>query len=179
MSFVMARKFVSPEPGSDYVPGGRPLTGWKVLAIFVGLFAIVGAVNAVMIFAAVKTFRGEVVQHPYERGLAYNHDIAQARAQDARDWRVDVSIKRGAAGDVGVVVLAKEPGGAPVTGVEMAATFVAPADLEKDASARLNETAVGRYEGRLALPAGIRDLVVTATRAGHEVYRSNNRVTIE
>lgn len=179
MSFVMTRKFVSPEPGSDYEPGGRPLTGWKVLAIFVGLFAIVAAANGVMIYEAVNTFRGEVVAHPYDRGLAYNREIAESRAQDVRDWRVDVSFRRDASGDVLVTVQARAPDETPITGVEMAATFVAPADVKKDAPVKLVEAVVGRYEGRVALPAGLRDLVVTARRGGKEVFRSTSRVAVD
>lgn len=180
MSFIMTRSpFERREPETDYEPGGRPLTGWKVLAIFVGLFAIVVGANSVMIYQAVRTFRGEVVAHPYERGLAYNRDIAQARAQDARDWRVEVSVKRASADVVAVTVVAKETAGAAMSGAEMAATFVAPVDARKDAAVRLVETAAGRYEGLVALPPGLRELVVNATRDGKEVFRSTSRVAID
>lgn len=180
MGFVMTKRpFETRAPETDYAPGGRPLTGWKVLAIFVGLFGVVAGANAVMIYEAVKTFRGEVVAHPYERGLAYNRDIAESRAQDVRDWRVDVAFRRDASGEVSVTIQARTPDETPITGVDMSVNFVAPADVKKDASIKLVEAVVGRYEGRLALPPGLRDLVVTARRGGKEVFRSTSRVAVE
>lgn len=165
--------------GSAYAPGGRPLTGWKVLAMIAAFFALVVGVNGVMIYAAVKTFRGEVVAHPYERGLAYNRDIAQAREQAARDWRVDVSLRRAPGGVAAVTVVARDADGAGVTGVAMNATLAAPADLSQDVRLRLEETASGRFEGRATVSPGWRDLVLTAERDGREVFRSKNRVHVE
>lgn len=163
---------------SDYEAGGRPLNGRKVLAMVVGFFLVVGAVNGVMIYKAVKTFSGEVVAHPYERGLAYNRDIAQAREQAARDWKVGARLSR-ASGETEIRVTARDAGGEEVSGVEMTAVFAAPADLAKDVRVKLDETSPGRYAGAAVLPAGQRDLVLTATRAGKEVFRSRNRIDVE
>ena len=163
---------------TDYVAGGRPLTGWRVLAIFVGLFAIVLAANGVMAYFAVKTFRGEVVAHPYERGVAYNRDIAQAREQAARNWAVDVQLSRGAGGETDVAVSMRDADGADVSGVVVDALFAAPADLTKDIRLHLEESAPGRYAGKAQLPAGQRALVLTAAREGKEVFRSTNRVEV-
>lgn len=163
---------------SDYVAGGRPLNGWKVLAMIVGFFVLVLGVNGVMAYLAVKTFSGEVVAHPYERGLAYNRDIARAREQAARDWKVDVKLSRGAEG-VEILVTARDASGAAVSGADMSATFAAPADLSRDIRLRLEETAPGSYSGRAAIPAGQRDLVLSALRGGAEVFRSKNRVEVK
>jgi len=88
MSMVMSNRLENrkdPDGHSDYEAGGRPLNGWKVLAMFVGFFLVVGAVDGLMIYKALGTFSGEVTPHPYERGLAYNKEIAAgARAGGAR-----------------------------------------------------------------------------------------------
>lgn len=179
MSMVMNQRRPSrPEPESDYVAGGKPLDGRKALAMIVGFFLFVGAVNGVMIYKALKTFSGEVVAHPYERGLAYNSDIARAREQAARDWKVEARLARLANGETEIRVTAKDADGA-VTGVEMSALLAAPAALSKDVRIALVETAPGRYEGRAAAPAGQRDLVLTALRGGQEVFRSRNRIEVE
>ena len=60
------------------------LTGRKVLLLFIGFFSIVFLVNGVMIHLALKTFPGVEDQRPYERGLNYDREIAQARAQAER-----------------------------------------------------------------------------------------------
>ena len=56
------------------------LTGRKVLLLLVGFFSIVFLVNGVMIHLALKTFPGVEDARPYERGLAYDREIAQALA---------------------------------------------------------------------------------------------------
>lgn len=182
MSMVMSNRLENqkePDLNSDYEAGGRPLTGWKVLAMIVGFFVAVGAVNGVMIFKAIGTFSGEVTPHPYERGLAYNKEIAQAREQAARDWKVDVTLSRTSPDASEIRVIARDANGAEVSGVEMSALFAAPADLAKDLRLKLAETAPGRYAAVVKLPKGQRDLVLTATRDGREVFRSKSRITME
>lgn len=181
MAATMSARVIDPnhtDKGSDYEPGGAPLTGRKALAIFVGLFLIVGAVNGVMIFSAVSTFRGEVVAHPFERGLAYNRDIAQARAQAARDWTVEAHLTRDAQ-DAVLVVTARDGDGAPVAGAALRANLLAPADVAKDVTLTLQEIAPGRYEGHARVPPGLRDLVLIAERAGREEFRSKSRIAID
>lgn len=177
MSMVMSRK-PDDEP-SDYEAGGRPLTGWKVLAIFVGFFVTVFIVDGVMAFKAIRTFSGEVTPHPYERGVAYNKEIAEARAQAARDWKVDAHVARLSATEAAIEVSASDTAGAPVAGVEMKALLAAPADLAKDVRVTLKETAPGRYSGKATLPPGQRDLVLTAERDGRELFRSKNRIDVK
>ena len=51
---------------------GRELTGRTVLMWLVGFFAVVGAVNAIMIGAAISTFAGLEHDSPYQAGLAFD-----------------------------------------------------------------------------------------------------------
>ena len=179
MSMVMSRKpDDAPEP-SDYEAGGKPLTGWKVLAMFVGFFVTVFIVDGVMAFKAIRTFSGEVTPHPYERGIAYNKEIAEARAQATRDWTVDAHVARLSATEAAIEVSASDAAGAPVTGVEVKALLAAPADLAKDVRVTLKETAPGGYSAKAMLPPGQRDLVLTAERDGRELFRSKNRIDVK
>ena len=57
----------------------RELTGRTVLVCLVGFFVVVGAVNAVMIAAAISTFAGLESDSPYQAGLAFDQEIAAAR----------------------------------------------------------------------------------------------------
>jgi len=161
---------------SDYVAGGRPLNGWMVLAIFTGLFFIVLGANGAMTYFAVKTFSGEVVVHPYERGLAYNREIAAARAQEGRDWKVDVRLAPVSGGDIRIAVTLRDAAGAPLNGLDLEALLVAPANLRQDVRVKLGEKGDGRYAGEAAFVLGRRDLVLSAKRAGQEVFHSRNRI---
>ncbi|QGM44788.1 FixH family protein [Methylocystis heyeri] len=158
---------------------GRSLTGWKILAIFLGFFGVVFAVNGVMAYLAVTTFSGEVEQHAYERGLAYNRDIADAREQAARGWKVEVSLQRRAAGQATIVVVAHDAKGAEPTGAVFSARLEFPADRKRDQALSLRETAPGRYEADFTASPGARELVLTAEQGGREAFRSRNRVQID
>jgi len=157
----------------DPAPGGRPLRGRTVLFILLGFFATVATVNGVMMYLAVSTFSGEVVAHPYERGLAYNHDIAEAKAQMARGWSVEAHVARSADGIAHVTAKTGQ------RGLVLRATLASPADKKRDVDVALVETTPGVYEGAAPLPAGWRDVVLVASRDGRELFRSKNRVQIE
>ena len=175
MSDALQRRNETPS-GSDYVAGGRPLNGSMTLAIFVGLFIVVLVANGLMTYLAIKTFSGEVVAHPYERGLAYNREIAAARAQERRDWKVDVRLSPAPAGASQLVVVLHDAAGAAIDGLDIEALLLAPADLKQDMRIKLEDKGDGRYAGQALFVAGRRDLVLSAKRSGQEVFRSQNRL---
>jgi len=158
---------------------GRPLTGWKVFGILVAFFGTVAAVNGVMVYSALTTFRGEVTPHAYESGLVYDKEIARAHEQQARGWRVDQSLRRLASGETQARLSVVDKAGAPVAGAAATLTLEAPADLKKDVALTLSETAPGVYEGRASVAPGLRDVVVSITRDGSELFRSRSRLRIE
>ena len=57
--------------------------------LFVGGFAVVIAVNAIMICFAVGSFSGLYTSKPRDRGLHYNAIVAEQQIRDALGWRVD------------------------------------------------------------------------------------------
>ena len=158
---------------------GKPLTGWTVLAILVAFFGVVASVNGVMIYSALSTFSGEVETHPYEHGLAYNRDIAAARAQAARAWKVEATVTRAESGEARILVVARDAKGADVIGAELTATLASPVDTKQDVRASLKETVPGRYEGGATVGKGLRDLDLTATLDGRQVFRSRSRLQID
>jgi nitrogen fixation protein FixH len=163
----------APAPGKS---GG--LNGWKVLAMLLGMFGVVGGANAVMVGVALTTFRGEVSDHPYEDGLAFNSQIDAARAQEGRRWDVAVNIVPEAGGRA-VSATFHGPDGAPLTGLNVVAVFAAPADVFRDVTAPLHEGAPGVYAGTAAASSGAWDLKITASRDGAVLYRSTNRIKAE
>ena len=166
-------------PDKTVADKGRPLTGWMVLAMLLAFFGVIGSVNAFMVYSALSTFSGEVEPHPYEHGIAYNREIASAREQAARGWKVDASLERLSSGETLISVLARDASGADISGVEVAANLASPADKRQDAPAKLLEIAPGRFESRVVVAPGARDLVLTASRGGREVFRSRSRLQIE
>lgn len=149
-----------------------PLTGGKVLLILFAFFGVIGGVNAVMVYDAISTFRGEVVDHPFEAGLAYDTDIAAAQAQTQRGWTIDVTL----AGALSARF--HDAQGQPVAGLAVTGAFAAPADKSRDRKFALQETAPGVYAGATPPPSGVWDLTLQATRDGKTLFQSKNRVAL-
>lgn len=69
---------------------GKPLTGRKVLAIFVGAFAVIIAVNLFMAYSAVHSFPGLEVRNGYIASQTFD---AERKAQEALDWEVTAALE--------------------------------------------------------------------------------------
>ncbi len=151
---------------------GGSLTGPKVLLILFAFFGVDFGVNGLMAYDAVSTFRGEVVDHPYEAGLAYNNQIAAADAQSERHWKVDVTLAGG------VRATFRDSQGRPVEGLTVGGVFSAPADMNRDRAFAMRDAGGGVYVGAVSAPAGVWDLKLKATRDGATLFQSKNRVTL-
>jgi nitrogen fixation protein FixH len=161
---------------SDYIPGGRPLNGWKALTIFCGLFSIVLIANGALSYFAIKSFSGEVIPHPYEHGLAYNREILAARAQNNRNWRVDVTLNKLSSDKTEISITARDKNGNMLQNLMFDAQVETPTSLAKDIRLSFEEKDPGHYVSDFSLPPGQRDLVLTARQSGEEVFRSHNRL---
>lgn len=71
------------------------MTGRRVWWYFVAFFGFVAVVNAVMITLAIRTHSGVVTEHPYEKGLAYNHVVEAEQQQEALGWGASLYYKGG------------------------------------------------------------------------------------
>ncbi|PIL21402.1 hypothetical protein P775_04385 [Puniceibacterium antarcticum] len=71
---------------------GRPLTGWHVLAMFVGGFGIIIAVNLTLAYNAVRTFPGLEVPNSYVASQSFD---ARRNAQEALGWRASAEYRDG------------------------------------------------------------------------------------
>jgi nitrogen fixation protein FixH len=154
---------------------GRPLRGRTVLATLLAFFGVVGAVNALMIHYAISSFRGEVTNHPYETGLAYNSEIAAARAQEARNWDVEVKLVSDASGRR-LAVVARDAQGQLIPGLNIIGLFASPVDGTLDRRIGLSEVATGTYMGKVSVASGYWDLEILAKREQATLFQSKNRI---
>jgi nitrogen fixation protein FixH len=157
---------------------GRELTGRMVLVWLVGFFLIVGAVNAVMIGAAISTFAGLEHDSPYQAGLAFDQEIAAARLQEALHWQVQAKVAKSDTGETLVEISARDAGGAPVPGLAATATLVHPTDRRLDRDLTMTQVGAGRFSGVTGAAAGQWDVVIELTREGARRFRSKNRIVL-
>ena len=158
--------------------GGFTLTGKKVLAILVGFFSVIIAVNLVMAYAAVSTFSGMQTQRPYEAGLKFNEAISQARVQDDQHWKVDTHLERAKDGQVTLSIALADRQGAAIVAQSVSVQLVSPVDSRNDAAFALVSDGPGRYRGVTQAGAGQWDLVIEAKRSEDAVFRSVSRVSL-
>jgi nitrogen fixation protein FixH len=161
----------------------KEVTGRTVLVCFVAFFAVVFGVNAFMVRAAVSTFGGVETESSYKAGLAYSREVAAARSQDSRHWRVDVKVT-GAALTPGrvaqqVEITARDTDGRPLAGLTAVARFSHPTDRRLDKTLEAPEIAPGRFAGTAWPAAGQWDLVVELLRGGERVFLSKSRVIVK
>jgi nitrogen fixation protein FixH len=166
--------------------------GWWYPWLFVGGMLIVIAVNAVLVVIAVRTFPGLTAEDAYRRGLAYNRTIAAAAAQDARGWRLDLTVSPPSAADaVGNASAAqKAPGalavvarfvdraGQPLSRLAVNAILVRPLGAGNDITLTLEETGGGVYRGSLTTLIGGQWDVRIHARRGDETFQQTRRLVL-
>ena len=117
-------------------------------------------------------------EKPYENGLAFNRDIAVARAQDAKNWRVEDHIKRMEGGNTTIEVRVFDATGLVISGLGLTVTLKAPADRRHDHRVELAENGNGIYNGSTPSEAGQWDVETVAQQNGDVVYHSINRIIL-
>ena len=119
------------------------LKGWHVLAILIGFFGSIMAVNVVMAWFAISTFSGLDGNDSYQRGLDYNKTIADAAKQEQLGWTEDVVFMDNGA-KVRVSVTSRET--QAVAGLAMTGVIGRGATNQFDHALNFRETLPGSYE---------------------------------
>jgi nitrogen fixation protein FixH len=157
----------------------RELTGRMVLVGFVGFFAIVATVNAIMIRAAVSTFAGTETASAYKAGLAYKAEEAAAAAQAKLNWQVDGQIVRTSSGKAVLTVDVRDKNRQPVYGIDVSARLAHPLNARLDHDIVLARIADGSFRGMTEATAGQWALTLEVKRGGERVYLTKSRVVLK
>ena len=104
----------------------RQFTGKHALAVFVGAFGVVIAVNMVLAYSAVKTFPGLEVKNSYVASQEFNERLQE---QQALGWDIRAEITGGL-----LVLHITDPTGAPVEVAELRAVVGRATHVKDDFS---------------------------------------------
>lgn len=154
------------------------LTGRTVLAWLLGFFGVIFAVNAVLVEAATSTFSGLERANPYKAGIAYEQDIAAAKAQNALQWSVTGKLKRAASGATQLDVVLRDRDGKAPDGINLEAELMHPTDARRDHRFVLHATGSASFAGDTRSDAGQWDLVIDVFRGDERLYRSTDRIIL-
>ncbi|WP_099828171.1 FixH family protein [Oceaniglobus indicus] len=120
----------------------RRITGWHVLAMFVGGFSVIIAVNLALAFNAIRTFPGLETESSYVAGQTFDADRA---AQDALGWDVGARY-----GDGRLTLSITGADGAPVRPEVVSATLGRATNVASDSTPQFAWTGTA-----LAAPADL------------------------
>lgn len=156
----------------------RELTGRAVLFWLIGFFAVVLAVNGVLVQAATSTFGGLETGSSYKAGLMFKQEIESAQRQGALHWHIDGKLLRDRAGQVVLDISARDAQGLALTGLTAVAHLAHPADARLDQTIALKNTSAGAYRGEAQAQPGQWELIVDLYRGGDRLFRSRSRLTL-
>ncbi len=132
--------------------------------LFVLGFAIVIAVNGIMIWFAVGSFSGLYTPQPRDRGLHYNDVVAAQQARDTLGWRI-APLWRSESDRLELTLTDRT--GAPLVGARVTVELVRPAEKRPPLAVALVAVEGGRHTGHVDLPArGNWDLDIVVERDG-------------
>ena len=143
------------------------------------MIAVLG-VNFTMVYLAVATNPGLVVEDFYERGQHYEHTMFSKKAGDL-GWvlRADIpkNISAGEPTDIHFVLVDKA--GQPVTPDSVELFLYRPSDATRDFKVAMTEEGPGRYVADLSFPLiGVWDSLV-AVWNGDEEYHVGQRIEVK
>jgi len=156
--------------------------GWWYPWIFVAAFGVIVAVNGTMAYLALDTWTGLETQNPFQRGQAYNAELAQKAAQAELGWSARAAFERapkvGAAHGGFIRLTFTDRQGLGVGALAIDATAVRPTHEGYDRKLEFVARAPGVYVAPADLPLpGLWELRITATRAG-EVFKMRQRIQV-
>lgn len=152
--------------------GGKPLTGRKVLAIFVGAFAVIIGVNFFMAYNAVHTFPGLEVENGY---ISSQHFNEEKMAQEALGWDVTASFD----GNDKLLLSIIGPDGAPARVKAIEGMLGRATERSDDQTLTFVENADGVHVAQLTpLDYGKWELRFIATAANDVPFRQRIQLII-
>jgi nitrogen fixation protein FixH len=129
--------------------GANKLTGWHVLAILVGLFGVVFAVNGYFIYKAYATNSGEI-GHAYLEGLKFNEKLDAKAKQSELGWNMELGFERGAGGDALFIATLKDKNGAAVSGANITGKVWRVVENKDDKDLVFTESNAGKYTAHVS-----------------------------
>ena len=149
--------------------------------IFVIGMLVVFAVNGVLVYLALSTWTGIETKNYYQKGIAYNDNLAGAERQAQLGWTVAATLTPDATTAKAQTVRAvyRDRSGVPVTDLRIRAYLVRPVHEGYDQTLALAHTGNGVYEATTTVPLpGQWELRLVALGPAGETHQTTTRVSV-
>ena len=148
----------------------RKLTGWHVLAIFGGAFAVIIGVNIALAVSAVRTFPGLEVRNSYVASQTFD---TRRAAQEELGWTVAAQLTDGR-----LILTITDAQGQPVQAGTLSATVGRPTNMSED---RVPEFVFdgGAYVARTDLRPGNWDIWLKAAALDGTPFEQRLEISVK
>jgi nitrogen fixation protein FixH len=160
---------------------GFEFQGWHALALFIGFFAVIGSVNAIMMTLAIRTMPGLDARNGYDPSQRFNAELRLAEERAVIGLRADADV-RVANGEASLVVSLRTKDGMPAEALSAVATLRHPSDRKRDQRIALTQIGNGTYGGKAAgITPGAWDLIIEARpgTGGEIAFASRQRIELK
>jgi len=159
----------------------KPTLAWKspwVIA-WISLIVVVLGVNALMVYLAMATNPGLVVDDFYERGQHYERTLLSQQARDP-GWIATTDIPADVSAGASALIrfFLMDKAGRPVTPDRVVLFAYRPSDAGRDFRVPMKQEGPGRYAAQVAFPlVGVWDTLIEAS-AGDYAYPVGQRIEV-
>lgn len=152
------------------------LTGRHVLTILLVSFGVIFAVNGFFAYAAVRTFPGLESHDAYRKGLAFNTQIARARALEDLGWSLATDL----GADRNLTMTFKDRDGMPLAVDRLAVTLFHPTAARDDEHLEPARAGAGVFTIPLSgAGKGQRELRISATAPDGQAIEFRRKLWID
>ncbi len=154
--------------------GQRQFTGWHMLFIMIGFFAVVIGANLYMAISADRAWTGLVVKNSYVASQEYNAKLAASRAQHAMGWSSNIEIVDGE-----FIFMLLDGEQKPLSAQEVIVQINRPVGTKDDVQLILQQREDGKYSANIDLGAGVWKVHLIANFADQPAFEHYYKLVIE
>lgn len=152
----------------------RVFTGWHMLALLVGFFGVVIAVNVTLAVSSATSWPGLTVENSYVASQEFQDRLDAARAQHALGWTSRFTYVGGIAH-----FEIDDGAGKPLELGTVTLAVNRPVGTHGEQVLELARIADGTYSAELDLAPGTWDAVITAPDTGHGPFELRRRFSVK
>lgn len=136
--------------------------GWVLLS-FVAFFVTIASLDAFFVYKAISTNSGVIIENPYEKGLAYDETLKEARSQPK--WNKTIAYK-----DDRLSLQISDENHKPITGAIVTANIIRPIHKNYDFNVVLSEKDKGLYVANFKTPLKGRWVAKVSSEWNNKTY---------
>lgn len=155
------------------------LTGRGVLICLLGFFAVTFTADGFLVHYALSTFSGIDADNSYQNGIAFQRQVAAAKAQNERGWKVDIAVIALPDGSNRFDIAVNDAQGQPIPGLTAVLRLNHIAAARLDQAVPAADLGGGRFTAVAKAAPGQWELALTLEKSGERLFLSRSRILLK